>query len=47
MKKFDYTADGYLKAKQYLINNNKWKDASTRGFSTDGFSIVHYANSLI
>lgn len=46
MARFEYTTEGYLEAKKYLISVGKWKDASTKGFSVDGYSVVHYANSL-
>lgn len=42
MDKFEYTADGYLLARQYLINEGV---DITGGFSTDGWSITHLANS--
>lgn len=45
-RKFDYSTDGYRLAKQYLIDIGEWDRVSKGGFSTDGYSIVHEANSI-
>lgn len=47
MKEFPYTGEGYDKAKAYLIRKGKWIEASTRGFSTDGWSIIQFANFVL
>lgn len=44
--KFDYTSYGYQKACEYLKSIGEWEKASTTGFSTDGWSIVQYANDV-
>lgn len=41
--KFPYTADGYLDAKKWLIENGFWNQ-SQKGFSTDGWSVIQFAN---
>lgn len=44
--KFEYTPDGYQKAKEYLIAHGDWDRVTTSGLSTDGYSIVHEANAI-
>lgn len=43
--KFEYTLDGYCDAGEWLslIGDNY---PFEKGFSTDGYSVVHYANSV-
>jgi len=43
---FDYSIKGYEKAKKYLKKIGKWEYVSSHGSSTDGWSIVHEANSI-
>lgn len=42
--KFAMNTNGYNEAKAYLISIEKWEQANTTGFSTDGYSIVMFAN---
>jgi hypothetical protein len=46
MSKFALTTEGYIQAKRWLMEIGKWEEVSTRGFSTDGYTIVHTANLL-
>ncbi len=43
---FTYDIKGYQKAKEYLIKVNEWGRVSTSGLSTDGWSVIHEANSI-
>ena len=43
-EKFEFTTDGYLKAKEFLIEIGEFERISHGGFSTDGHSIVDAAN---
>jgi hypothetical protein len=43
--KFAMNTNGYNEAKAYLISIGEWENASTRGFSVDGYSVVQFANS--
>lgn len=45
-KSFDMTSDGYSKAKRYLIEIDKLKEFESNNTSTDGYSLVHYANDV-
>lgn len=44
MEKFPPTTEGYLAAKEWLIEIDEWKYISTHGFSVDGWSIINAAN---
>jgi len=44
--KFDYTANGYKEAVEYLKSVGEYERVSKCGLSTDGYSIVHEANSI-
>lgn len=44
--RFPYTNEGYYQAKKWLKSINRWDEVSTTGFSVDGLSIVHTANSM-
>jgi hypothetical protein len=46
MGQFSYSSDGYLSAKKWLKKIKEWSRISTSGFSTDGWSVIHEANSL-
>jgi len=46
MDRFEMTVDGYLAAKQYLLDIGKYFDFLNFSQSTDGFSLVAYANDL-
>lgn len=46
LQKFEYSIEGYMQAKKWLKSIGKWEEVSTRGFSTDGWSIVAAANSI-
>jgi len=43
---FEYTQEGYIKAKEFLVSNGHWEQVSTRGLSTDGYSVIHEANAI-
>jgi len=45
-KSFEMSSDGYDKAKQYLKEVNKLKEFEDNKTSTDGYSLVHYANDV-
>ena len=45
MAKFPYTKEGYTLALEYIKSLGKENEIE-KGFSTDGFSIVYFANSL-
>lgn len=45
-EQFTYNSVGYLNAQKWLKETNQWDNISTKGQSTDGFSIVHAANIL-
>lgn len=45
MAKFPYTKEGYILALEYIKSLGKENEIE-KGFSTDGFSIVYFANSL-
>jgi len=45
-KRFDFDINGYNKAKEYLIEINKLQEFENNNTSTDGFSLVHYANDV-
>ena len=47
VKHFEFTSEGYLKAKKYLKKVGEWKQVSTHGFSTDGWSIIATANVIL
>lgn len=42
-EKFAYTSEGFLEARDWLKQNGFW-DESQKGFSTDGWSVVGFAN---
>jgi hypothetical protein len=43
---FHYTTDGYQKAREYLKTIGEFELIATAGLSTDGYSLVHEANSI-
>ena len=43
---FDMTVDGYKKAKDYLVSKNKYQDFLDNPISTDGYSLVEFANKI-
>lgn len=43
---FEYSTEGYDKAKAWLIEIGKWDEVLSHGISTDGWSIIHEANSI-
>ena len=43
---FEYNPDGYKLAKEFLMNTGYWDQVSNHGLSTDGYSIIHEANSI-
>jgi oligoribonuclease NrnB/cAMP/cGMP phosphodiesterase (DHH superfamily) len=45
-KSFEMSSDGYDKAKQYLKEVGKLKEFEDNKTSTDGYSLVHYANDV-
>lgn len=45
-EKFEYTTEGHRKAVEYLKEIGRWDEIKNKGFSTDGYSIVHEANSI-
>jgi hypothetical protein len=44
--KFHYTSVGFQKATEYLRSIGEFERISTTGLSTDGYSLVHEANSI-
>jgi hypothetical protein len=46
MEIFEYSPQGYNLAKQWLKYIGR-EDILTKGFSTDGWSVVHAANVLV
>lgn len=44
--KFMFSPNGYLEAQKWLKDIGKWDMVSTKGFSTDGYSIVAEANAI-
>ena len=45
-ERFEQSSEGYLEAKEWLLNIGEWERVSTSGFSTDGYSIVAAANDI-
>jgi oligoribonuclease NrnB/cAMP/cGMP phosphodiesterase (DHH superfamily) len=45
-KSFEMTEEGYNKAKKYLIEVNRFEDFENNKTSTDGYSLVYYANDV-
>lgn len=44
---FEMTADGYEKAKKYLIDTERYEEFLNNVVSVDGYSLVVFANSLV
>lgn len=47
MNEFDMTNEGYTQAKEYLEEIGKLEEFEANTVSTDGFSLVAYANYYI
>ncbi len=45
-QRFEYTGKGYVEALAWLKEVEEWKRVLTEGFSCDGWSVIHEANSI-
>jgi hypothetical protein len=43
---YEMNVEGYKRAKAYLKKINKLEEFLRNGFSTDGYSLVYYANEV-
>jgi hypothetical protein len=44
--KFEYTSKGYIEARSWLQETGEWTNVEGKGFSCDGWSVIHEANSI-
>lgn len=45
-EQFEFNQIGFLKADEFLKSVNEYDNFFKNGFSTDGYSLVHFANSV-
>lgn len=44
--RFEYNGKGYVQAMDWLKETGEWERILEKGFSCDGWSVVHEANAI-